>query len=52
VQDVVRVPDLHATLLHALGLDHEQLTYSHAGRDDSLTDVGVTRAQVVRALLS
>ena len=52
VQDVVRVPDLHATLLHALGLDHEQLTYPHEGRDDSLTDVGVTRAGVVRALLS
>ena len=52
VQDVVRVPDLHATLLHALGLDHEQLTYPHEGRDDSLTDVGVTGAEVVRALLS
>jgi uncharacterized protein (DUF1501 family) len=52
VQDVVRVPDLHATLLHALGLDHEQLTHPHEGRDDSLTDAGVTRAGVIRALLS
>jgi hypothetical protein len=52
VQDVVRVPDLHATLLHALGLDHEQLTYPHEGRDDSLTDSGVTRAEVVHTLLS
>src|SRR5207237_7435684 len=41
VGDVVRVADLHATLLHALGLDHEQLTYPHDGRADSLTDAGV-----------
>jgi hypothetical protein len=51
VKDVVRVPDLHATLLHALGLDHERLTYPHAGREDSLTDVGVTKARIVPALL-
>jgi len=31
--------DLHATILHLLGLDHEQLTYQHAGRDFRLTDV-------------
>jgi hypothetical protein len=31
--------DLHATLLHALGLDHEALTYRHAGRNFRLTDV-------------
>ena len=31
--------DLHATLLHLLGLDHEQLTYKYAGRDFRLTDV-------------
>ncbi len=31
--------DLHATLLHLLGLDHERLTYRHAGRDFRLTDV-------------
>jgi hypothetical protein len=52
VQDVVRVADLHATLLHALGLDHEQLTYPHDGRPDSLTDAGVTKAQVVEELLA
>jgi uncharacterized protein (DUF1501 family) len=52
VQDVVPVWDLHATLLHALGLDHARLTYPHEGRDDSLTDVPVTRAQVVRGLLA
>jgi len=32
----------HATLLHALGLDHTRLTFPHEGRDDSLTDAGVT----------
>ena len=52
VKDVVNVGDLHATLLHALGLDHERLTYPHDGRPDSLTDAGVTRARVVDALLA
>jgi len=52
VQDAVRVPDLHATLLHVLGLDHERLTYPHAGRDDSLTDAGVTKARLVPQLLA
>jgi len=52
VKDVVRVPDLHATLLHALGLDHTRLTVPHEGRDDSLTDVAVTHAGVVEALLA
>ena len=33
VQDRVHVHDLHATILHLLGLDHEKLTYRHAGRD-------------------
>lgn len=35
----VHMHDLHATILHLLGLDHEQLTYRHAGRDFRLTDV-------------
>ena len=35
----VHVHDLHATILHLLGLDHEQLTYRYAGRDFRLTDV-------------
>src|SRR5262249_50907616 len=52
VRDEVRVIDLHATLLHALGLDHERLTYPHAGREDSLTDVGVTKARVIPELLA
>jgi hypothetical protein len=51
VKDVVRVPDLHATLLHALGLNHTRLTVPHEGRDDSLTDAAVTHADVVEALL-
>jgi hypothetical protein len=52
IGDEVRVVDLQATLLHALGLDHERLTYPHAGREDSLTDAGVTKARVVPELLA
>ena len=52
VKDVVRVVDLQATLLHALGLDHRRLTYPHDGRDDSLTDVDVTKARVIPELLA
>lgn len=39
VENPVHMHDLHATILHALGLDHERLTYRHAGRDFRLTDV-------------
>jgi uncharacterized protein (DUF1501 family) len=39
VQGRVHMHDLHATLLHLLGLDHTQLTYRHAGREFRLTDV-------------
>jgi uncharacterized protein DUF1501 len=39
VQDKVQMHDLHATVLHLLGLDHERLTYRYAGRDFRLTDV-------------
>jgi hypothetical protein len=39
VVDKVHMHDLHATLLHALGLEHERLTFRHAGRDFRLTDV-------------
>ncbi|MFO0820221.1 MAG: DUF1501 domain-containing protein [Pirellulales bacterium] len=38
-ENKVHVHDLHATMLHLLGLDHERLTYRHAGRDFRLTDV-------------
>jgi hypothetical protein len=49
VQDRVHVHDLHATILHLLGLDHERLTYRHAGRDYRLTDVSGT---VVKPILA
>ncbi len=39
VENKMHVHDLHATLLHLLGLDHQRLTYRHAGRDFRLTDV-------------
>lgn len=39
IQGKVHMHDLHATLLHQLGLDHERLTYEHAGRNFRLTDV-------------
>lgn len=39
VADKVSMHDLHATILHQLGLDHERLTFRHAGRDYRLTDV-------------
>ncbi len=39
VENKVHVHDLHATILHLLGFDHEKLTYRYAGRDFRLTDV-------------
>ena len=39
VENPVHIHDWHATILHLLGLDHEKLTYRHAGRDFRLTDV-------------
>ena len=44
----VSVHDLHATMLHLMGLDHERLTYRHSGRDFRLTDV---HGNVLRELL-
>jgi hypothetical protein len=49
VEGRVHVHDLHATILHLLGLDHERLTYRHAGRDYRLTDVS---GKVVRDILA
>jgi hypothetical protein len=43
------VHDLHATLLHLMGLDHERLTYRHAGRDYRLTDLA---GRVVHEILT
>ncbi len=39
IEKPVHMHDLHATLLYAMGIDHEQLTFRHAGRDFRLTDV-------------
>ena len=47
--DEVHVHDFHATILHLLGLNHEQLTYRHAGRDFRLTDVS---GRVVQEILA
>ena len=41
--------DLHATILHQLGLDHEKLTYRYSGRDFRLTDV---HGQVVKNIIA
>ena len=39
VENKFEIHDLHANMLHLLGIDHEQLTYRHSGRDIRLTDV-------------
>jgi hypothetical protein len=49
VEDPVHVNDLHATLLHLLGLDHERLTYRFQGRKFRLTDVSGHVVQKVMA---
>jgi len=49
VENPVHVHDLQATILHLLGIDHERLTYRHAGRDFRLTDV---TGSVVREVLT
>jgi len=48
LEDKVTIHDLHATMMHCLGLDHERLTYRYQGRDFRLTDVA---GQVVTKLL-
>ncbi len=48
-RDGVHVHDLHATILHLMGLDHERLTYRHTGRDFRLTDVA---GNVVKGILA
>jgi hypothetical protein len=47
--DRVSVNDLHATILHLLGIDHKKLTYRFNGRDFRLTDVA---GNVVKAILA
>ena len=48
VEDKVHIHDLHATMLHCLGMDHKKLTYRHMGRDFRLTDVS---GQVVKKMM-
>ena len=49
VEDVVHVRDLHATMLHLLGIDHKRLNYRFQGRDFRLTDV---HGNVVKQILA
>lgn len=49
VEGVMDTPDLHATILYLLGLDHEQLTFRYAGRDFRLTD---TKGSVAKGILA
>jgi arylsulfatase A-like enzyme len=49
VEDKVHVHDLHATILHLLGLDHKRLTYRFSGRDMRLTDV---HGELIHGILS
>jgi hypothetical protein len=49
VEDKVHVHDLHATVLHLMGIDHTRLTYRYSGRDYRLTDV---HGRVVREILA
>ena len=49
VENPVHIHDLHATILHLLGLDHERLTYRYAGRDFRLTDVS---GRVVKEIMT
>jgi len=49
VEDKMHLHDLHATMLHLLGLDHKRLTYKYAGRDFRLTDVA---GEVVTEILA
>ena len=49
IEDRVHVHDLHATILHLMGIDHEKLTYRYSGRDFRLTDV---HGEVVKGILA
>jgi hypothetical protein len=49
VENRLDIHDIHATILHCLGLDHERLTFRFGGRDMRLTDV---HGRVIRPLLT
>jgi uncharacterized protein (DUF1501 family) len=48
-RDIVEVHDVHATMLHLLGIDHERLTFQYQGRQFRLTDVA---GKVVKGILA
>ena len=48
-ENPVHVHDLHATMLHLLGIDHKKLTYKYQGRNHRLTDV---HGEVVASVLA
>jgi len=52
VENRVSVPDLHATILHQLGIDHTRLHFTHNGRAERLTDPEVTGARVLHEVLA
>ncbi len=49
ISNRTQTADLHATILHQLGLDHERLTFNHNSRDERLTDV--YKARVIQELI-
>jgi hypothetical protein len=49
VSEAIHLHDMHATMMHLLGIDHERLTYRQSGRDFRLTDVF---GRVVREILA
>jgi hypothetical protein len=49
ISDRAHVNDIHATILHLMGLDHTRLTFLHSGRDERLTDVA---GRVLRGVLA
>jgi len=49
VENRAHINDIHATILHLMGLDHLKLTHSHSGRDERLTNVG---GSVIRGILA
>jgi di/tripeptidase len=49
IEDRAHINDIHATILHLMGINHKQLTFLHNGRDERLTDVG---GRVLKKLLA
>jgi hypothetical protein len=52
VVDPVSVPDLHATVLNQLGIDHNRLVFTERGNEETPTDAKVTGAKVVKGILN